>query len=54
MTALLDLTPVAVAPVDDITRGEVALAEWLDRCERLHTSNIQHDPVKCLLCFEQR
>lgn len=54
MTALLDTAPIVefdVAPLDEVTVSELALADLLDRSERLHRSNIQHDPVRCLVCF---
>lgn len=50
MTALLETTPV----VDEVSLSELALADLFDRCERLHLSRIQHDPVRCLVCFETR
>lgn len=54
MTALLDTAPIVefdVAPLDEVTVSELALADLLDRSERMHRSNIQHDPVRCLVCF---
>ena len=54
MTALLDTAPIAefdVAPFDEVALSELALADLLDRSERMHRSNIQHDPVRCLVCF---
>jgi hypothetical protein len=55
MTALLDPTPIVepfeVAPFDDVALSEIALSDLLDRCERMHRSQIQHDPVRCLVCF---
>ncbi|GAC1384350.1 MAG: hypothetical protein NVSMB48_19360 [Marmoricola sp.] len=54
MTALLDTAPIVefdAAPLDEVTVSELALADLLDRSERLHRSNIQHDPVRCLVCF---
>ena len=37
-----------------IERSEDALAALLTYDERLHRSNIQHDPVSCLVCFAAR
>lgn len=58
MTALLEPThaaePFEVAAFDDVTLSEIALADLLDRCERMHRSNIQHDPLRCLVCFGVR
>ena len=57
MTALLDTAPVAefdVAPFDEVAVSELALADLLHRSERMHRSNIQHDPVSCLVCFGVR
>lgn len=48
MTALLDL----VESIDDVALSEIALSDLLNRCERMHRSNIQHDPMSCLVCFE--
>lgn len=52
MTALLDTMPLE--PLDEVALAEIALEDLLKRSERLHHSNIQHDPLRCLLCFEQR
>lgn len=55
MTALLDIVEsIEVAPLDDVALSEIALWDLLNRCERMHRSNIQHDPVSCLVCFEHR
>lgn len=56
MTAVLEaeLTAFDVAPFDEVTLSEIALADLLGRCERLHSSNIQHEPARCLVCFEHR
>jgi len=35
----------------DVRHSEVALGDWIDHCERLHRSRIQHDPIRCLVCF---
>lgn len=54
MTALMSEAPVesfAVAPFDDVALGEIALADLLARCERLHASQVQHEPTRCLVCF---
>ncbi|MGN6252210.1 MAG: hypothetical protein ACTHNS_10395 [Marmoricola sp.] len=37
-----------------IERSEDALAALLSYDERLHGSNIQHDPLSCLVCFAAR
>lgn len=37
-----------------IERSEDALAALLTYDERLHRSNIQHDPLSCLVCFAAR
>lgn len=50
MTALLDTVPL-VEPIDDVALSELALADLLDRCGRMHRSNIEHDPRHCLVCF---
>lgn len=55
MTALLDIVETfEVAPFDDLALSEIALSDLLDRNERMHSSNIQHDPVRCLVCFATR
>ena len=39
---------------DDIALAEFALETLMVRGERLHESNIEHDPIRCLTCFAQR
>lgn len=39
---------------DDIALAEFALEALMVRSERLHQSNIEHDPIRCLTCFAQR
>lgn len=39
---------------DDIALSELALEALIARGERLHGSNIEHDPIRCLTCFAQR
>jgi hypothetical protein len=39
---------------DDIALSELALEALIIRGERLHDSNIEHDPLSCLTCFAQR
>lgn len=37
-----------------LERSMQALTDLFGHCERLHRSNIQHDPHSCLVCFERR
>ena len=39
---------------DDIALSELSLDALISRSERLHSSNIEHDPIRCLTCFAQR
>lgn len=39
---------------DDIALSELSLDALISKGERLHSSNIAHDPIRCLTCFEQR
>ncbi|MGN6162718.1 MAG: hypothetical protein ACTHOG_13580 [Marmoricola sp.] len=52
MSALLQ--EFDVTPFDEVALSEIALRDLLDRCDRLHRSNIQHEPASCLVCFEHR
>jgi hypothetical protein len=45
-------TPVEID--DDIALSEFALEALMMRSERMHESNIEHDPIRCLTCFAQR
>lgn len=38
----------------EIAASERALDDLLTRADRLHASNIQHDPRSCLVCFSDR
>lgn len=38
----------------EIAASERALDEFLTRTDRMHASNIQHDPSSCLVCFSSR
>ncbi|HVK27318.1 MAG TPA: hypothetical protein VM575_03200 [Nocardioides sp.] len=38
----------------EIAASERALDDLLGRADRLHASNIQHEPHTCLVCFTQR
>ncbi|TWG96448.1 hypothetical protein L615_004200000240 [Nocardioides sp. J9] len=38
----------------EIAASERALDDLLGRADRLHASNIQHDPRSCLVCFTER
>lgn len=38
----------------EIAASERALDELLGRADRLHASQIQHEPHTCLVCFTQR
>jgi len=51
MTALPIVESFDVAAFDEVTLSEIALTDLLNRCERLHHSNIQHEPASCLVCF---
>lgn len=51
--AILD-NRVATEVEDDIALSELALEALIARGERLHGSNIEHDPIRCLTCFAQR
>lgn len=51
--AILD-NRVATEVEDDVALSELALEALIARGERLHGSNIEHDPIRCLVCFEQR
>ncbi|KRB72730.1 hypothetical protein ASE01_22030 [Nocardioides sp. Root190] len=48
------LTPELEAAVLEIAASERALDDLLTRADRLHDSNIQHDPASCLVCFGSR
>lgn len=37
-----------------LQRSVEALADLFVHCERLHRANIQHDPLSCVICFEER
>jgi hypothetical protein len=39
---------------DDIALAEFALEALMIQSERMHQSNIEHDPIRCLTCFAQR
>ena len=57
------MTAVAVAVPDngsaaevesEIAASEAALDALVKRSVRLHRSNIEHDPIRCIACFELR
>jgi len=45
---------VAVEIAAEIAGAEKALEALIGRSMRLHRSNIEHDPIRCLTCFSQR
>jgi hypothetical protein len=51
MNGVADVCATDGPVLADIRRSEADLVDWLDRCERLHRSRIQHDPLRCLICF---
>ena len=48
------LSPELESVVLEIAASERALDDLLSRADRLHASNIQHDPASCLVCFSSR
>lgn len=48
------LSPDLEEVILEIAASERALDDFLTRTDRLHASNIQHDPSSCLACFSQR
>ena len=57
MNALALATADREIPVeinDDIALAELVLEALLSRNDRMHQSNIEHDPLRCLTCFSQR
>jgi hypothetical protein len=48
------LAPDLEAAILEIAASERALDDLLSRADRLHDSNIQHDPASCLVCFGSR
>lgn len=48
------VSPVLEEVVLEIAASERALDDLLSRSDRLHASNIQHDPSSCLVCFSER
>jgi hypothetical protein len=45
------LSPALEEVIVEIARSERALDDLLARADRMHRSNIQHDPESCLVCF---
>ncbi len=45
------IAPELAAAIVEIAASERALDDLLHRADRLHASNIQHDPRSCLVCF---
>jgi hypothetical protein len=39
------------AAIVDVAKSERALDDVIGYAQRLHRSNIQHDPHTCLVCF---
>ena len=52
--ALATLDRVVEVVDEETAAAEVALGALFDRAERLHRSNIEHDPLRCLTCFTTR
>lgn len=50
----LRLSPDLESVILEIAVSERALDDVLSRADRLHESNIQHDPASCLVCFDNR
>jgi len=48
------LSPELEEVILEIAASERALDDFLSRSDRLHDSNIQHDPSSCLVCFSAR
>lgn len=48
------LAPDLEEVILEIAAAERALDDFLTRSDRLHASNIQHDPSSCLVCFSAR
>lgn len=48
------LAPDLEEAILEIATAERALDDFLSRSDRMHASNIQHDPSSCLVCFSQR
>ncbi|WP_182380187.1 hypothetical protein [Nocardioides sp. WS12] len=48
------LSPELEEVILEIAASERALDDFLNRSDRLHDSNIQHDPSSCLVCFAAR
>ncbi|MCX6399899.1 MAG: hypothetical protein NTX33_08230 [Propionibacteriales bacterium] len=48
------LAPDLEEVILEIAASERALDDFLTRADRLHASNIQHDPSSCLVCFSAR
>ncbi|MFC7502820.1 hypothetical protein ACOACQ_02615 [Nocardioides sp. CPCC 206347] len=48
------LSPELEEVILEIAASERALDDFLSRSDRLHDSNIQHDPSSCLVCFSGR
>ncbi len=45
------LSPALEEVILEIARSERALDDLLVRAERMHRSNIHHEPESCLVCF---
>lgn len=45
------LSPELEEVIVEIARSERALDDLLDRADRMHRSNLRHDPESCLVCF---
>ena len=45
------LSPALEQVILEIARSERALDDLLVRADRMHRSNIHHEPESCLLCF---
>ena len=45
---------IATEVEEDIALSELSLDALIMQGERLHESNIEHDPIRCLTCFAQR
>lgn len=48
------VSPALTEVLHEIAASERALDDLLTRGDRLHASNIQHDPSSCLVCFSER
>jgi hypothetical protein len=48
------LSPELAEAIIEIAASERSLDDVLLRANRLHESNIQHDPRSCLVCFGGR